>query len=229
MIITLATQDKTRSECRCAGAAKNGTLAHVAAAATNANAPVLGVDWASDGTSLFTCGADNMAMRCALANGAIQPTPVAKHDAPIKAMSWWSDVNLLVSSPPAFPPALICPYSEPRRPSFLQVTGGFDDRMMFWDTRQAQPVHCMPCPGKVQCIASKVEQRTFRCACNRISVLIRCASGAYHGHDVPAIHAWIAALQERRVSPPCPCIPHLLQTATLFKHLWHARPRRMPC
>ena len=31
-----------------------------------------------------------------LANGAIQPTPVAKHDAPIKTCSWWSDVNLLV-------------------------------------------------------------------------------------------------------------------------------------
>ena len=28
--------------------------------------------------------------------------------------------------------------------------------MMFWDARQAQPVHVMPCPGKVQCIDSKV-------------------------------------------------------------------------
>jgi hypothetical protein len=72
----------------------------VAAAATHSNAPVLGVDWAADGNSLFTCGGDNMAMRCALANGAIQPTPVAKHDAPIKAISYWSDVNLLV--PPSF-------------------------------------------------------------------------------------------------------------------------------
>jgi hypothetical protein len=83
------------------------------------------VDWHHDGQSLFTCGGDNMAMRCelrknspsfaaqyqterpihraahhtpagTLANGAIQPTPVAKHDAPIKTCSWWSDVNLLV-------------------------------------------------------------------------------------------------------------------------------------
>jgi hypothetical protein len=46
----------------------------------------------------------------------------------------------------------------------LQVTGGFDDKMMFWDTRQAQPVHTMPCPGKVQCIASKVPQRRFTTA-----------------------------------------------------------------
>ena len=74
----------------------------MAAAATHSNAPILGVDWAADGSSLFTCGGDNMAMRCALANGAIQPTPVAKHDAPIKAISWWSDVNLLVPPSVAF-------------------------------------------------------------------------------------------------------------------------------
>jgi WD40 repeat protein len=71
----------------------------VAAAAPHNNAPVLCVDWHAHGDALFTCGGDNMATRCALAAGAIQPTPVAKHDAPIKAMTWWSDINLLVVFP----------------------------------------------------------------------------------------------------------------------------------
>jgi hypothetical protein len=39
---------------------------------------------------------------------------------------------------------------------FPQVTGGFDDKMMFWDLRQQTPVHTMQCGGKVTCIASKV-------------------------------------------------------------------------
>lgn len=96
----------------------------VAAVAPHNNAPVLCVDWHHDGQSLFTSGGDCMATRCAfnrtyalhaatptaakhtsgathglagvLVNGAIQPTPVAKHEAPIKTCSWWSDVNLLV-------------------------------------------------------------------------------------------------------------------------------------
>jgi mRNA export factor len=78
---------------------QNGFSFAAASVVTQNNSPVLCCDWHHDGNSLFTCGGDNMAMRCTLAGGQIQPTPVAKHDAPIKAMTWWSDVNLLVPPP----------------------------------------------------------------------------------------------------------------------------------
>jgi mRNA export factor len=111
---------------------------HVASASTHNAAPVLCVDWHNDGASFFTCGADKTVARCTFDGGAITAIPIAHHDAPVKTLTWWSDANLL-------------------------VTGGFDDKMKYWDLRQQQPVHTMPCPGKVQCIASRGPTMVMTC------------------------------------------------------------------
>jgi mRNA export factor len=129
------------------------SFVHVAAAATHANLPALCVDWHSDGTSLFTCGGDNAAVQCRLESGAIAHTPVAKHSAPIKSLTWWAETGLL-------------------------VTGGFDNAMMYWDLRQQQPVHTMVCPGKVQCVASKGATMVMTCVNNAVGDAT-CKSAVY--------------------------------------------------
>jgi mRNA export factor len=126
---------------------------HVASASTHNSAPVLCVDWHNDGASFFTCGADNTVTRCTLNGGAITATPIAHHDAAVKTLTWWSDANLL-------------------------VTGGFDDKMKYWDVRQQQPVHVMPCPGKVQCIASRGPTMVMTCLNHTVGD-VTCKSAVY--------------------------------------------------
>ena len=117
---------------------ESGVFNHVASASTHGTSPALCVDWHNERDSLFSCGVDNTAVKCSLAGGAIVPTTVAHHKAPIKSLTWWSEANVL-------------------------VTGGFDNAMMYWDLRQPQPVHRMECPGKVQCVASKGPTMVMTC------------------------------------------------------------------
>lgn len=130
-----------------------GDFNHVASASTHSTLPALCVDWHSERDSLFSSGADNTAVKCSLAGGAIRPTMVAQHKAPVKSLTWWSEANVL-------------------------VTGGFDNAMMYWDLRQARPVHRMECPGKVQCVASKGPTMVMTCL-NKSADEPTCKSAVY--------------------------------------------------
>ncbi|KAL9661117.1 hypothetical protein QQ045_025937 [Rhodiola kirilowii] len=61
----------------------------------NKSVEVLCFDWNADGTIVFSGGCDKQAKLWLLASN--QPVTVAMHEAPIKQLTWLSEMNFLVT------------------------------------------------------------------------------------------------------------------------------------
>ncbi|CAH8563526.1 unnamed protein product [Heterobilharzia americana] len=88
--------------------------------------PVFGACWSTDGTKLFSVSADKTAHMWDL--GSNMFTQVGAHDAPIKTAHFITAPN----------------YS-------CLMTGSWDRRIRFWDTRQAQPILSLDLPERIYC------------------------------------------------------------------------------
>ncbi|KAI8912912.1 hypothetical protein PhCBS80983_g03163 [Powellomyces hirtus] len=93
-------------------------------AAIQHEAPVLCVDWAPDGSKVFSGGCDKAGRLLDLATG--QSAQVAAHDAPIRS----------------------CRFIEGPGNSPLVVTGSWDKTMKFWDLRSQTPAHTYQLPDR---------------------------------------------------------------------------------
>jgi len=109
---------------RCWEIQANGTT--VPKAQQSHTKPILSCCWHSDGTKVFTAGADNQAKIWDL--GSNQATVCAQHDAPIKTVHWVQAPNYQ-----------------------CLMTGSFDKTLKFWDTRSPNPIMTMNTIEKVYC------------------------------------------------------------------------------
>ncbi|MCO5578115.1 hypothetical protein L7F22_031953 [Adiantum nelumboides] len=101
--------------------------ASVPKAAVPNDQPVLCSSWKEDGTTVFSGGCDKQAKMWPLLTGG-QAVTVGMHEAPIKAIEWISEMNLL-------------------------VTGSWDKTLKYWDLRQSNPVHTQMLPDKCYAIS----------------------------------------------------------------------------
>ncbi|KAJ6468388.1 WD40-repeat-containing domain protein [Mycena sanguinolenta] len=85
-------------------------------------APVLSVCWSQDGSKIFSGGADNTARMFDVASG--QATPVAQHDAPIKAVRWVDAQGGILA------------------------TGSWDKTIKYWDLRTPSPIATVQLPER---------------------------------------------------------------------------------
>lgn len=109
---------------RCWEVQGNGTT--VAKAEQSHSKPILSCCWHTDGSKVFTAGADNQAKVWDLASN--QSVVCAQHDAPIKTVHWIQAPNYQ-----------------------CLMTGSWDKTLKFWDTRQSAPILSMNTIEKVYC------------------------------------------------------------------------------
>jgi mRNA export factor len=88
--------------------------------------PVLGCGWHPDGTKVFTASTDKTSKLWDLQSN--QSMPVAQHDAPIKSVHWIQAPNYQ-----------------------CLMTGSWDRKLKFWDTRQPNPVLTLDLPERLYC------------------------------------------------------------------------------
>ncbi|CAL8089849.1 unnamed protein product [Calicophoron daubneyi] len=103
-----------------------GTGATIPKAEQMHQGPVMSACWSTDGTKLFSVSADKTGQMWDLGSNTF--TQVAAHDAPIKTAHFITAPN----------------YS-------CLMTGSWDKRLRFWDTRQAQPILNLDLPERVYC------------------------------------------------------------------------------
>ena len=93
-------------------------------------APVLDACWKSDGSGCFSAGCGNTVKLWsfdASRPGLQTAQDVGRHDAPVRSVRWIAQSNLLVS-------------------------GGWDNKLNYWDLRQPNPVLSVQLPGRVDCM-----------------------------------------------------------------------------
>ncbi|XP_018655175.1 mRNA export protein rae1-related [Schistosoma mansoni] len=88
--------------------------------------PVFGACWSTDGSKLFSVSADKTAQMWDLGSNTF--TQVGVHDAPVKTAHFITAPN----------------YS-------CLMTGSWDKRLRFWDTRQSQPILNLDLPERIYC------------------------------------------------------------------------------
>ena len=89
-------------------------------------APILSCCWHPDGSKIFTASCDKTSKVWDLHSN--QAMAVAQHDAPIKSAHWIQASNYQ-----------------------CLMTGGWDRRLKFWDTRQPNPVMTLDLPERLYC------------------------------------------------------------------------------
>jgi len=94
-------------------------------AAVECGAPVLDVCFKNDGSGCFIATADNMAKMWTFGQPTAQD--VGKHDAPIRALRWIPEKNLL-------------------------ATAGWDKKLRYWDLHSPQPALDLQLPGRCDCM-----------------------------------------------------------------------------
>ncbi|GBG24631.1 mRNA export factor [Hondaea fermentalgiana] len=100
-------------------------------ASVDCGAPVLDVCFKHDGTGCFAATAGNMAKMWTFSSSGQQTAQdVGKHDAPIRAIRWIQESNLL-------------------------ATAGWDNKLRYWDLRSSQPVLDLQLPGRCDCMDIK--------------------------------------------------------------------------
>ncbi|KAI8908411.1 WD40-repeat-containing domain protein [Gorgonomyces haynaldii] len=87
--------------------------------------PALDVCWSTDGTKVFSAGADKAGRLMDLNTG--QTTQVAGHDAPIKSCRWIDGLPNM---------------------SNMVVTGSWDKTARYWDLRSPTPAHTLQLPER---------------------------------------------------------------------------------
>lgn len=110
---------------------------------TNNPAPVLSVDWHSQGAVAFFGGCDKAARRWDLASNQVQQ--VAGHDAPVSCVKWMEGGNLL-------------------------ATGSWDATLRFWDLRQARPTSVVKLPERLYCM--DITSYVISCGCANRQVAV---------------------------------------------------------
>lgn len=104
-------------------------------------APVLSSCFSSDGTTVFSGGADKAVRMWSLASQAPNSTPpqIGVHDSPVKSVAFLSTTNLVVS-------------------------GGWDKKLKFWDARSPNPVGTLDLPERCYDMDCKGELLVVACA-----------------------------------------------------------------
>jgi mRNA export factor len=106
---------------------QNGQVRAIAKAQVNHadNAPVMDSCFSHDGSTVFSCGADKAVRMWQLGQTPPNNTPqqIGAHDGPIKAVAFL--------------------------PSGLVVSGGWDRKLKFWDTRSPTPAGTLELPERV--------------------------------------------------------------------------------
>jgi len=90
--------------------------------------PVLDLCWSTDGSKLFSCGADKAARMFDLSNNG-QAVQVGVHDAPIKCVRW-------IDSPGGG----------------ILATGSWDKSIRYWDLKSSSPVASVQTQEPVYCM-----------------------------------------------------------------------------
>lgn len=103
------------TEARCSSAFKV-SYAH--------EAPVLTTCWRQDGGMIFSAGCDKKACSYSLETGEV--VTIGKHDAPIKTLHYFEEINALIS-------------------------GSWDKTVKFWDCRTHKPGLCLDATERVFC------------------------------------------------------------------------------
>ncbi|CDS40383.1 mRNA export protein rae1 [Echinococcus multilocularis] len=107
--------------------------------------PVLSLCWSSDGTKIFSVGADKCAQMWDLASN--QFVQVGGHDAPIKTVHFISSPNYTCI-----------------------MTGGWDKKLRFWDMRQPTPMSSLDLNERVYCADAVYPVGVVGCAGRQIVV-----------------------------------------------------------
>jgi len=104
-------------------------------------APVLASCFSSDGSTVFTAGADKAVRMWSLASQAPNTTApqIGVHDTPVKSVQFISSTNLVVS-------------------------GGWDKKLKFWDARSPNPVGTLELPERCYDMDCKGELLVVACA-----------------------------------------------------------------
>lgn len=101
-----------------------------AKAMVSQSSPVLDTCFNQDGSNLFLANADGTVQVWNIASGSTQTQPVGRHDqgAACKSLKWIPEMNML-------------------------VTGGWDNKINYWDLRQQAPVETVMLKERVHCMA----------------------------------------------------------------------------
>jgi len=121
------------SKVRCYNVQDNGSnLSATLNAFIAHQGPVLDCHWKQDGTGCFSAGCDKMVKMWNFENsqGQQNAQDVGRHDAPVRAVRWIPQRNLLVS-------------------------GGWDNKLNYWDLRSPNPAATVQLPGRVDCMDVK--------------------------------------------------------------------------
>lgn len=105
----------------------NSPYSGVGKAATTADAPILCSTWSNDGKVFF--GGCDQKLRLWIPQ-TNQCQPIGQHDAPIKAVSWVDDLQMV-------------------------LTGSWDKTLRFWDGKSPNTVHTTQLPERVYCMDVK--------------------------------------------------------------------------
>lgn len=117
------------------------------------NSPVLSSCFSPDGTTVFTAGADKAVRMWKLGQQLAPNTPpqqIGAHTQPIKSVAFLPSTNLVVS-------------------------GGWDNKLHFWDARTPNPVGSIDLPGK--CFDLDVQGNVMAVATSEKQILVYDVTG----------------------------------------------------
>ncbi|KAF1870142.1 hypothetical protein Lal_00017723 [Lupinus albus] len=143
------------NQVRCWEIQKNGNVLNsTPKASISHDQPVLCSAWKDDGTTVFSGGCDKQVKMWPLTSGG-QAMTVAMHDAPIKDLAWIPEMNLLATGSWDKTLKKFMIVSLDDTVTLLLELLVFCSKMMYWDTRQSNPVHTQQLPDRCYSISVK--------------------------------------------------------------------------